>query len=74
MTDPGWTMGTDFTALFRIRRQNGYIFLTINEKYVGQYAYATPITSVNILSYWQNTIGIERWVEYIKVSPREVVL
>ena len=70
---PSFIYPADFIAVCKIRRKNGYMFLYINEKYVGQYAYAPTITSVDIMAYFQNTPAVPKWVDWLRVTPSSVV-
>ena len=67
---------TDFILNYRIVRKNGYAFLYANGTFIGQYAYANLITTVDICFKRHaagNTTG-ETWCDWISVYPREVVL
>ena len=64
---------TDYSSIFKVKRKNGYIFLYADEKYLGSYAYAPTITTVDIIAWW-NAIGVEHWIDWIKVTPSSVVL
>jgi hypothetical protein len=72
------TPGTsDQIALMRVIRKNGYAFLYTNGYYVGSYVFAPTITTVNIVNVLHNgaqDIDIERWIHWVRVWPREVVL
>lgn len=59
----------------RIVRKNGFLFLYGNSFYLGQYAFAATITTVDIVFVqYQNDLGGERWIDWIKVWPASVVL
>jgi hypothetical protein len=70
--------GLDTLSTFKIVKRNGYVFLYAkygSNYYLGQYAYAPAITSVDII--FTNAAGIidaEKWVDWIKVWPASVVL
>ena len=67
---------TDQLAELRIVRKNGYVFYYIDNLYIGQYAYANTIATVDIYFTWdQGALGVvEKWVDWIRVSPSSVVL
>lgn len=67
---------TDYITEFKIVRKNGYIFLYIGDKYVGSFAYATTISTVDITASWYQAghVNSQKWVDYVEIWPREVVL
>ena len=69
---------TDILSRCRVVRKNGYMFLYIDGFYVGQYAYATTITTVDFLFLIRFDTGTfynnEAWAHWIKVTPSSVVL
>ena len=66
---------TDLVDKFTIRRKNGYLFFYHDNLYVGSYAYAPTITTLDIRSLWYATeILVEYWIDWIKVTPSSVVL
>jgi hypothetical protein len=68
--------GLDVNYVARVVRRNNYLFLYIDKFYMGSYAFAAPITTVDIGSHWGlgvNDWKTERWIDYISVWPREVV-
>jgi hypothetical protein len=65
---------SDVVSVIRIVRKNGYVSIYNYGYYLGQFAYAAPITTVDIINNW-HIIGItaKRWIDYIKVWPESVV-
>ena len=67
--------GGDVVSTIRLVRKNGYLFIYNYGYYIGSYAYAATITTVDIFNRWWNAaIAAERWIDWIKVWPKEVVL
>jgi hypothetical protein len=67
-------LGADLISPLRIVRKNGYVTLFINGQYVGQFAYAPVITTVDIVFLWRtNEVSSEKWVDWIRIYPRSVV-
>ena len=59
----------------RIVRKSNYAFLYIGGFYIGHFAYASTITSVDIVSMWQNGVfDSEMSMDVIRVTPASVVL
>ena len=61
----------------RVVRKNGYVFTYGNNTFLGQYAYAPTITTVdiiNLLFVGAQDIDIEGWCHLIRVWPSSVVL
>jgi hypothetical protein len=76
MFNTAWA-SADNLINWRLVRKNGYSFYYVNNTFVGQGVYNSLITSVNIyFRRFTNSGGLvnENWVEYISVTPREVVL
>lgn len=68
-------LGADVITKFRIVRKNGYLFLYGEGTFLGQFAYAATITSVDILALWNiGAIACQKWIDWIKVWPSSVVL
>ena len=68
------SLGADIIMKIRVIRKNNYAFIYMGNLYVGQYAYANTITTVDIVNYWYFPLcNNERWVDYISVWPRECV-
>ena len=65
----------DYTTIIRVIRKTGYMFLYMDQVYVGQFAYANAITNVDIIAAWRtNEFTVEKWVEYFKVWPKEALV
>ena len=69
--------GSDYILNLRLVRKTGYIFLYGNNTFIGQFAYAPTITTVNIVNVLftgAQDIDIEGWCHWLKIWPKEVVL
>jgi hypothetical protein len=65
----------DMVATARVIRKNNYLFMYLYGFYLGSYAFASTITTVDIVtSWWQPNVGEPSWCDYISVWPREYVL
>jgi hypothetical protein len=65
----------DVITDMKIVRKNGYMFLYFDNLYVGQYAYATTITSVDLVAlFFQAVLNSPKYVDWVKVTPSSVVL
>lgn len=65
---------TDVVSSLRVVRKNNYIFLYMDGRLIGQYAYATAITSVDLTALcYIAQFGHEYFCEWIRVSPSSVV-
>jgi hypothetical protein len=69
------TADLDLVSNIRIVRTNGYIRLFMDNMYYAQAAFAATITGVSILfsSYKAFSVDTKRWIDYIQITPREVV-
>jgi len=74
MTGQNRNIADSGSILIKTVRRNGYMFIYIDGLYVGSYVYAATITTVDIVVCWLNSLIPENWIDYIKVTPREVVL
>jgi len=68
-------MGGDFISNLRIVRKNGYVALYMDNLLMGSFAYASTITSVDILSTWYiANISCQKWLQDLSIYPSSVVL
>lgn len=59
----------------RIAGASSYVFLYIDNKYVGQGALAGTITSVDVLTTWgTGQLASEKWLQLLSITPSSVVL
>ena len=66
---------SDIISNVRVIRKNGYVFLYMDGLFVGSYAYAPAITTVDIMAAWYIAeVSSQKWVDWIKVWPSSVVL
>jgi len=69
------TPSGDTIIIVTIVRKNGYLFIYGNNKYTGQNAYATSISTVDLVFLVQQAdITHEKWIDWIEVTPSSVVL
>jgi len=68
-------LGVDIVSMMRVVRKNGNVFLYIDGTFVGQYAYAPTITTVDIIAQWYvNHFPVEKWLQDLSIYPSSVVL
>jgi len=72
-------LGTDEITNIRIVRKNGYLHIYNKGIFMGSYAYATAISTVDLVftiygSGAPANLDKEMWVHQLSVSPREAVL
>ena len=68
------TGSIDYLAELKIVRKNNVMFLYINGTFVGSYSFNPTITTVDILSIWHTNFTAQHWVDWIKVSPKSVII
>ena len=67
-------LGADIISKVVCNRRNNYMFIYVDDTFLGQFAYAPTITSVDISATWApNDISCFKSCDYISVWPREVV-